>query len=184
MQQECSHLHCLTWFNFSTGDSTVFVFRGKSKKESNWILLQDGDDPKTTNQFVYGNEEDGTDNLNVLRVRLTFTMNAAGMCAAIFITVTGLTERELQKEECPSGVLHVSIKGIRVGGTQDLRHDAVGYLAFYRKKKCVAAQTMAEQRNFTFYCHEVLISFIDISRQKLYGYVEGGYTPDYLAIAS
>ena len=107
-------------------------------------------------------------------------MNAVGILAATCITITRLTERELSKGGCASGVLHVSIKGLCVGGDQDLRHDAVAYLAFYRKEKCAATQTTAEQRNFTFYCREVPIPFIDLVRQNLYGHVEVQYIPDSL----
>jgi len=108
----------------------MFVFRGISKKKSSWLLLQDGNDAKTTNQSMYGNKERGNDHFNGLRVRLTFTMNTAGVLAATFITVIGLTERELPKERFPSGVLHMSIKYLCISGAQDLRHDAVVYLAF------------------------------------------------------
>jgi len=66
----------------------MFVFRDKSKKESSWFLIQDGNDPKTTSQYVYGNEEGVIDHLNNLQDRLIFTMNAAGILAATFITVT------------------------------------------------------------------------------------------------
>jgi len=169
---------------FSTDDSTVFVFRGIAKEKSRRFLLQDGNDPNTTNQSVYGNEEGGNDHLNCLRVRLTFTINDAGMLAATFITVTGLTERELPKEGCLPGVLRVSIKGLCAGGAQDLRHDAVGYISFYRKEKCAATQITVEQWNFTFYRLEILIPFIGLVRQKLYGHVEGEHIPESLTAVS
>ena len=71
-------------------------------------------------------------------------MNAVGMLTATFITITGLTERKIPKEGCLSSVFHMSIKGICVGGDQDLRYDAAGYIAFYRKEKYAAAQTTTE----------------------------------------
>ena len=51
---------------FSTDDSIVFVFRGIANNTSNWFLLQDGNDSKTTNQYVYVNKEGDTDHLNGL----------------------------------------------------------------------------------------------------------------------
>ena len=117
-------------------------------------------------------------------IRLTFTMNAAGTLAATFITVTWLTERDLPKEGCSSGLLHVLIKDLCVGGAQDLQHNAVGYLTFYGKDKFLATQTTAEQRNFIFYHRDVLIPFIDLVIHKLYVHVEARYIPDSLTAVS
>ena len=111
-------------------------------------------------------------------------MNATGMLAATFITVTGLTERELPKEGCPSGVLHIAIKGLCVGAAQDLRHDAIGYLTLYRREKCKVTQTTAEQRNFAFYRKEVLLPFIALVRENLYGLKMGDPVPYELTAVS
>ena len=103
---------------FSTDDSTMFVFKGKETNTETWYLLQDNgvnNGVVKYNQSVYGNEEGGTDHLNGLRVRLTFTMNATCMLAATFITVTGVTERELPRDVCPSGVLYIKIPGLCLG---------------------------------------------------------------------
>ena len=164
----------------------VHFFKGKEKRGSCWYLLQGEDivDLNRRNQSIYGNEESGTDHLNGLRVRITFTMNATGMLAATFITVTGLTERELPKEGCPSGVLHIAIKGLCVGAAQDLRHDAIGYLTLYRREKCKVTQTTAEQRNFPFYRKEVLLPCIALVRENIYGLKKGDPVPDALTAVS
>ena len=84
---------------FSTKDSTIFTFKGKSKKKISWCLLQDEEENNKNDQLVYGNEEGGIDHLNRLRVYLTFTMNSIGMLTAIFIAVTSITERERAAKE-------------------------------------------------------------------------------------
>ena len=53
-------------------------------------------------------------------------MNATGMMAATFVTVTGLNERELPKSSNPDGVRHIAIPGLCIGAAQDLRHEVVG----------------------------------------------------------
>ena len=98
----------------STDDTTVFVFKGATKELEGWYLIDRSHDRKS--QSSYSNDKGGTDNKNGLRVRLTFTMNGVGMMAAPFITVTGITERELPRSSCPSGVYIMSIPGLCAGG--------------------------------------------------------------------
>ena len=129
---------------------------------------------------MYGNDKGGTDHLNGLRVRITFTMNATGMLAATFITVTGLADRELPKKTCLSGVFHLKIPGLCAGAAQDLRHDAVGYLAMYRRERCTVSGTTAEQRNFSYYRKCILLPFISLVRERLYGWKPGTPIPDAL----
>ena len=128
---------------FSTDDSTVFVFCGKVGKAKTWHLLLNKDD-QDASQSSSGNDKGGTDHLNGLRARIAFTMNATGMLAATFITVTGLMDRELPKKSYSSGVFHLKIPGLCVGAAQDLQHDAVGYLAMYRRERCVVSGTTSE----------------------------------------
>ena len=129
---------------FSTEDSTVF-FKGKSEKLDTWHLLQNnGMNASVTNQLVCGNEEGGTDRKNGLRVRLAFTMNATGMMAATFITVTSLNEPDLPKSSNPDGVAHIAIPGLCIGAVQDLRHEVAGCLALYRKERCPITNRTSE----------------------------------------
>ena len=100
-------------------------------------------------------------------------MNVLGMLAAIFIAVTGLTKRDLPKEGYLSGVLHIAMQGLCTGASQDIRHNAIGYLALYQKEVCPITKTSAEQRNFQFYCRDVLFSFIILIRERLHGWTPG-----------
>jgi len=160
---------------FSTEDSTMFVFKGKASNTETRYLLQDNGVKNGVfkyNQSVYGHKEGETDHLNVLRVRLTFTMNATCMIAATFITVTGVTERELPRDVCPSGILYIKIPGLCLGAAQDLRHDTVVYVAFYRTERCEVSQSTAEQRKFSFYREHILKPFASKVREDLYGSVK------------
>ena len=111
----------------------------------------------------------GADHLNGMRVRLTFTMPGTGSLAPPFITVTGLSEKELPVETCPSGVMHIEVPGLCVGAGQDLRHEAIGYVAFIRANSNSASGKTTDIRNFEFYRDEVLIPFVSLIREKVYG---------------
>ena len=80
---------------FSTDNSTVFVFKGKTEKLDGWHLLQSAmkEAIQSANQPIYGNGAGGTEHKNSLRVRSTSTMNATCMLATVFIIIIGLTER-------------------------------------------------------------------------------------------
>ena len=79
----------------STDDTTIFVFKGATKELEGWYLMDKSH--SGGKQSSYSNDKGGTDNKNGLRVRLTFTINGVGMMAAPFITVTGITEKELPR---------------------------------------------------------------------------------------
>eukprot|EP00957_Ditylum_brightwellii_P028084 2120003-Ditylum_brightwellii.AAC.1 len=48
-------------------------------------------------------DEDTQQTAKGMRVKLTFTFSGAGQIFTPYVTVTGLTEMELPKDECPSG---------------------------------------------------------------------------------
>ena len=151
----------------STDDTTVFVFKGSSKEPEGWYLVENERDGKDQSNF--SNDDGGTDNKNGLRVRLTFTMNGVGMMAAPFVTVTGLTERELPRETCPSGVFIISIPGLCAGGNSDIRNISPGFVCFVRSERCEISGKTAEKKNFEWYREHVLLPFVSDCRTKLYG---------------
>ena len=79
--------------------------------------------------------------------------------------------------------MYTKIPGLCLGAAQDLRHDAVGYIAFYRTERCEVSQTTAEQRNFSFYREHILKPFVFKVREELYGWVKGTPIPDELTAA-
>ena len=67
-----------------------------------------------------------------MRVKLTYTFSAAGTVAPVFITVQGLTERELPHHHC----LCMNIQGLCVGGGGvTLGKQQTGVLMFMRGDK-------------------------------------------------
>ena len=132
----------------STDDTTVFVFKGAMKELEGWYLIDKNHDQ--SKQSSYSNDKGGTDNKNGLRVRFTFTINGVGMLAAPFITVTGITEKELPRTTCPSGVYILSIPGLCAGGNTYVRNEAMGYVAFIRSEKGEVSGKTSEQRRLVF----------------------------------
>ena len=126
----------------STDDTTVFVFKGKAEKEKGWYIIEKDADGRKQAHFT--NDKGGTDHLNGLRVHFTFTLNAIGAMAAPFITVTGITERELPKHSCPSGCLIISVDGLCPGASADPRNNSPGFVAFVRPEKGGVSNTTSE----------------------------------------
>ena len=88
--------------------------------------------------------------MNGLHVRPRVSMNGIGMIAPTFITIKGVNEKELPVTTCPNGRLHIEIPGLCVGGTQDLRNDAIGHVCFIRNQSN-SDNTTNEQLNFEYY---------------------------------
>ena len=134
---------------FPTNDTTIFAFKGTTYKSDNWYLMTAlGSTNNNSAHSTYSNGFGGTDHMNELRVRLTFIMYAGSSLAALFITVTGLTERELPVSTCPSGITYLSIEGLCSSEGQDLRHNTVRYAAFVRNNSAAEDGKVEEVRYF------------------------------------
>jgi hypothetical protein len=184
--QDCNNKasirHISPSLQFSTDDSTMFVFKGTARKIQSWTVVPKVEQKnRQTHQSYYANDVGGTDNLNGTRVRLTYTMNAMGMTAAPFITIYGLNERELSKDVYPDGHLIVAVPGLCAGGSQDVRIREVGYLCFIRSEKSTVNNKTAEQRNFEYYREKVLFPFIASIRETLFDWSPGTPIPDTLS---
>ena len=127
---------------------------------------------------MYLRDIGGADHLNGLRVRLTVMINALGLMAAPFISVTGILREEMSLDVCSSGVYIICIPGLCVGSSVDPRHDDPGYIAFVGCEKSFKTQISAEQRNFEWYKTNVLLPCIELCRVKYYGWVSVTYIPN------
>ena len=148
------------WLLTSTDDSTLFVFKGIARnKKRSYGVIQD-DETKGRLSF-FSQDVGGTAHLNGLRVRHTHTVNALGNSAPIYITVYGLTERELCPDKCPSGRLCVEVPGLCHGGGQDIRHHQTkGYIIFLRARTRNETNAI-ETINFRHYHKEVYLPFME-----------------------
>ena len=70
------------------------------------MLVSSVNDNKT--QIFYKKScDDDDENSKVMRVKLNFTFTGAGRVFNFYVIVSGLTERELPSNECPSGIIVV-----------------------------------------------------------------------------
>lgn len=160
---------------FSTDDSTVYSFRGKELVLDNLHLVNDG--AKTDTKNVSSCDPNLGKHLNGMRVRLTFTMNAVGNVAPIFITVYGLSESELlEKDE--NGLCVVEVPGLCVGGSENIDNKCPGYISFLTAKT-EEEQISMEQKNFLYYRNEIFLPWVQRLRQdvkKFHMYQAGSFT--------
>ena len=77
----------------STDDSTVYIFEGHSSKPDVFRLVtKESCATKGTNS-VYNIDDSNA--MCGMRVKITWTFSGGGTCAPLFITVSGLNEREM-----------------------------------------------------------------------------------------
>ena len=148
----------------STDDTTEFIFKGEGSKDSkanfklvaSKCLAASG----TRSKHTSGKKEE--DNRG-LRVKLTHTMAANGVSAPVFVSVRGLTERELSVQECPSGVLILDLAGPCIGG--------VGVNAGSTTKGCIIFvcndhDKETDKVRFRAYRDRVLLPFVESQRAE------------------
>ena len=91
------------------------------------------------------------------------------MILTSFISVTGITKRELPKDTCSSGILIMSVPGLYTGGNTNLRNKAPGLVAFLRTEKSVLSGKKIEQINCEWCRKQIILPFITKYRVTLYG---------------
>eukprot|EP00985_Skeletonema_marinoi_P025838 scaffold19360_cov223-Skeletonema_marinoi.AAC.1 len=91
---------------YSTDDTTCYIFEGKVNGKDKWTLVSNDSIRKSGTKAVYRVEDNKM--MNGMRVKLTFTFSAAGMCAPLFVTVSGLSEDEMPNKP----FLHMRVPGL------------------------------------------------------------------------
>ena len=81
---------------FPTDDTIQYIFEGKGEKKDRFSLVSSKSQKQSGTRAKY--ELSTSNHMMGMRVKLTYTFSAAGVIAPIFITVTGLSERELPKD--------------------------------------------------------------------------------------
>jgi hypothetical protein len=166
-------------FMTSTDDTVAYVFAGTQPKGgSMWKLVKTADLEGRDCRSIY-QKVDSQSNMCGFRIKLTFTFNAAGQMAPLFISVTGLSEKELPSETCPSGMLVMKVKGLAIGANVNVDCESVGYVVFLRKSDTNELDT----RRFTYYRDEVYLPFIETIRKSM-GYEPGTPVPEVLTVVS
>ena len=166
-------------FSTSTDDTVAYVFAGTQPKgDSMWKLVKTADLEGRDCRSIY-EKVDSQSNMCGFRIKLTFTFNAAGQMAPLFISVTGLSEKELPSETCRSGMLVMKVKGLAIGANVKVECESVGYVVFLRKCDTNELDT----RRFAYYRDEVYIPFIENIRKSM-GYEPGTPVPEAFTVVS
>ena len=153
----------------STDDTTLFVSPGRiddKKKRDNEVLVSNEHDNST--QMYYKQSDENLDkNAKGMRVKLTFTFTGGGQMFNPYVTVSGLSERELPQKNCPSGILTVPIPGLCMECNRDPRCEKVGHVIFL-------CNTVSEEsihlKNHEHYHKEVYRPCVNNIRKTVHGY--------------
>ena len=113
-------------------------------------------------------QSDDSNMMNGMRVKLIFTFSVIGTCAPIFISVCGLTQKELPKETCI--ILQVEDLCIGGGGVS-IGNKEKGYVMFMRN------DADADKYRYKYYRDEVLILFIQSTRREYDGFFNESNLP-------
>ena len=68
----------------------------------------------------------------LVKDKCTFTFTGEGQVFNTYVTVSGFIEREMPSNECPSGIIVVTILGISVERNRDPTFQKNGYVVFLR----------------------------------------------------
>ena len=109
-----------------------------------------------------------------MRVKLTYTFSAAGTMAPMFVSVLGLTEREMPEDQC----ITLKIQGLCVGGCVNVGDKQHGWLVFMRN------DISSDKIRYHIYRDEVFLPFVRNTRSDFCGWIEGTPIPETLQAVS
>ncbi len=143
-------------YTFSTDDTTCYIFEGKESGKDKWTLVSTDSIKRSGTNAVYRVEDNKM--MNGMRVKLTFTFSAAGMCAPLFVTVSGLSEEEMPNKP----FLHMKVPGLCIGGGgTTVNNPGMGHVFFMRRKEG------ADKVRYKHYQEQILLPFINGVRKEL-----------------
>jgi hypothetical protein len=141
---------------FSTDDSTQYVFEGRVDKPDKFRLVSKKSCEQRGTRALYSLNK-GND-MRGFRVKVSISMNAIGAHSPLFVSISGLSDREMPFD---GNVFVVKVPGLCVGGGVGSNSE-VGYIMFCKKG--------SDQERYEYYHKHVLIPMIERYRKELYDY--------------
>jgi hypothetical protein len=140
----------------STDDTTEYIFEGVKEAQPTFVLATKSLIMKRTTNSLYHVKD--CKSMSSMQVKLTFIFTAMGNCFPLVVTVTGLTEQELSRQD----FVHIEIPGLCIGG---------GGVSVDSNKQCGHLFLMrntegAEKAWFKYYQEKILIPRINLLQQK------------------
>lgn len=142
---------------FTSDNKTQYIFEGtlESKKKDEWILATESPIKGRDTRALYAHDDSNL--MNGVRVKLNFNFSGAGTSSAICITVTGLTDHDMPKEDC----IALAMEGLCIGEANvNLQNKGVGYVLLMKSK------ADAEKERFKFIRDHISIPFVNASRKE------------------
>ena len=113
--------------------------------------------------------------MNEIRVKLTYTFSAAGTMAPIFISILGLTEKEMPEDK----QIAMKIEGLSIGGGGvTVGTKQCGFLLLMRGQKD------SNKIRYNYYCDNIFLPFVQQSGIQFGGWEYGTPIPHNLKAVS
>ena len=159
---------------YSSDDTTTYCYEGKGENKASFVLVGSNTMTKSGTRSRYAQED--SNHMCGLRVKLTYTFSAAGISAPIFVSIVGLTEREMPSSQCVS----IKIKGLCIGGDGiNIGTQQQGTILFMRNDvdKC-------DIQRYQIYRDEIFLPFVKRSREEFSEWRDGMPIPEHLTAVS
>ena len=157
----------------STDDTVNYIYEGKGKENDSFRLVASKSVAKAGTRSKY--KVDKSKNMSGMRVKLTYTFTGSGVMAPIFVTVLGLTRREMPNHHC----IAMDIEGLCVGGAGvNVGSKLSGRLMFMR------GDIRQDKHRYKEYRDHVLFPFIKKVREEVYNWDSRTLIPDDLKAVS
>ena len=154
----------LPMFISTTDNTTMFAFEGSvdSKADECYIVKKDND---SGTQSAYTQTSSSTDSCRGIRIRHTVSFNGVGNAAPFYMTIYGLSDSELPKETCPSGVYHMMLPGFSYGANRNCSNSTVGHIVFIRSTS-KEDDISTDQLNHELYRKQVFLPWVEETREN------------------
>ena len=152
----------------STDDTTLFVHKhkkDKERKDGKTYIAPVNHEKKFKNLFETSTEGKKTEGM---RVRLTTTISGSGQVSAIYVTIKGLTQKEIPiregDEASKAGIIIKEIPGLCLSRVFDRDAKTKGYVVFMRGDSNDSISTSV--KNFKHYHESVCTDFVESARKS------------------